>query len=116
MEYITFDVVLIVVLILCSAFFSASETALTAVSRAHMYALMQEGVKRALSQLQRAEIVIHVVSVEDTEVPAPPAREPILSLVVTVSTPPFTTTSPESAMALPPARLNRPALTVVTPV
>ncbi|MDH4381681.1 MAG: tRNA uridine-5-carboxymethylaminomethyl(34) synthesis GTPase MnmE, partial [Gammaproteobacteria bacterium] len=32
----------------------------------------QEGVKRALSQLQRAEIVIHVVSVEDTEVPAPP--------------------------------------------
>jgi tRNA modification GTPase len=32
----------------------------------------QEGVKRALSQLERAEIVIHVVSVEDTEVPAPP--------------------------------------------
>jgi Mg2+/Co2+ transporter CorB len=47
MDYITFDVVLIVVLILCSAFFSASETALTAVSRAHMYALMQEGIKRA---------------------------------------------------------------------
>ena len=32
----------------------------------------QEGVKRALSQLQRAEIVIHVVSVEDTEIPTPP--------------------------------------------
>lgn len=47
MEYLTFDVVLILILILCSAFFSGSETALTAVSRAHMYALMQEGLKRA---------------------------------------------------------------------
>jgi tRNA modification GTPase len=32
----------------------------------------QEGVKRALSQLDRAEILIHVVSVEDAELPAPP--------------------------------------------
>jgi len=48
----------------------------------------QEGVKRALSQLQRAEIVIHVVSVEDTEVPAPPeilkaekAQKNVLTLI-----------------------------------
>jgi tRNA modification GTPase len=32
----------------------------------------QEGVKRALSQLERAEIIIHVVSIEDAELAAPP--------------------------------------------
>ena len=41
------DIAIIFVCLLLSGFFSCSETALTAVSRARMYALMQEGVRRA---------------------------------------------------------------------
>lgn len=44
---LTVDIVALVLLILCSGFFSGSETALTAVSRARMFALAQDGLKRA---------------------------------------------------------------------
>lgn len=45
----------ILVLLLCSAFFSASETALTAISRARIYQLVMDGNKRAqtVSRLRR---------------------------------------------------------------
>jgi Mg2+/Co2+ transporter CorB len=46
-DVLTFDIILILLLVMCSAFFSGSETALTAVSRAHMFALLQDGLKRA---------------------------------------------------------------------
>lgn len=44
---ITFDLILLVIMVLCSAFFSGGETAMTAVNRAHMFALAQEGSRRA---------------------------------------------------------------------
>jgi len=50
MDAVNVELFLIVVLlcVLLSAFFSASETALTAVSRSRLFALAQEGVQRAL--------------------------------------------------------------------
>lgn len=47
MEFFSFDVFIILICLLLSAFFSCSETALTAMSRERMYALMQGGLKRA---------------------------------------------------------------------
>lgn len=47
MSSLTIDIVILLALMGCSAFFSGSETALTAVSRARMFALMQEGMRRA---------------------------------------------------------------------
>ena len=47
METITVDIVILFVCLIFSAFFSASETAMTAVSRSRLFALMQEGKKRA---------------------------------------------------------------------
>lgn len=47
MDSLTFELILIFICLCFSAFFSCSETALTAISRARMFALMQEGVKRA---------------------------------------------------------------------
>jgi Mg2+/Co2+ transporter CorB len=44
---LTFDFILLMVMVMFSAFFSGSETAMTAVNRAHMFALAQEGSKRA---------------------------------------------------------------------
>jgi Mg2+/Co2+ transporter CorB len=50
METVNVDMFLVIILlcILLSAFFSASETALTAVSRSRLFALAQEGIARAL--------------------------------------------------------------------
>lgn len=47
MDNLTFELILIFICLCFSAFFSCSETALTAISRARMYGLMQDGVKRA---------------------------------------------------------------------
>jgi Mg2+/Co2+ transporter CorB len=47
MEFLTVDVFIILICLCFSAFFSCSETALTAVSRARMHALHQGGMKRA---------------------------------------------------------------------
>ena len=47
MNTLTIDIIILLALLLTSAFFSGSETALTAVSRARMFALMQEGLRRA---------------------------------------------------------------------
>ena len=47
MEFQLSDLLLLLLCICCSAFFSGSETALTAVSRARMYALEQAGNRRA---------------------------------------------------------------------
>ena len=47
MSTLTLDLLILFFLLLCSAFFSGSETALTAVSRARMFALMKEGARRA---------------------------------------------------------------------
>jgi Mg2+/Co2+ transporter CorB len=47
MEPILFSVLALIGLVVCSAFFSGSETALTAVSRARMLTLAQHGVRRA---------------------------------------------------------------------
>ncbi len=47
MDSLTFDLLIIFICLCFSAFFSCSETALTAMSRARMHALMQSGVKRA---------------------------------------------------------------------
>ena len=47
MSNTTLELMALVVLVVLSAFFSGSETAVTAVSRARMFALMQEGVRRA---------------------------------------------------------------------
>ena len=47
MESISTYSIILLVLVACSAFFSGSETALTAVSRSRMFALMQEGHRRA---------------------------------------------------------------------
>ena len=47
MNDLTSELLILLCLLVCSAFFSGSETALTAVSRARMFALMQEGVRRA---------------------------------------------------------------------
>ena len=44
---LTTDILLLLMFVCCSAFFSGSETALTAVSRARMYALEQSGNSRA---------------------------------------------------------------------
>ena len=41
------ELILLLMMVLCSAFFSGSETALTAVNRARMYSLQQEGSLRA---------------------------------------------------------------------
>jgi Mg2+/Co2+ transporter CorB len=42
------DIVILIALVLCSAFFSGSETAITAISRARMFALAADGNKRAM--------------------------------------------------------------------
>lgn len=42
------DAVIILLLLICSAFFSGSETALTAVSRARLFTLIRDGSKRAM--------------------------------------------------------------------
>ena len=47
MSTTTIEILVILLLMLLSAFFSGSETALTAVNRARMFALMQDGVRRA---------------------------------------------------------------------
>lgn len=47
MDLISVDVLIIFICLLFSAFFSCSETALTAMSRERMHALMQNGVERA---------------------------------------------------------------------
>ena len=47
MDSFTLELIIMAVLVVLSGFFSASETALTAVSRAQLYTLMQQGVKRA---------------------------------------------------------------------
>lgn len=55
MSALTIDIVILTALIGISAFFSGSETALTAVSRARMFALMQEGARRAKLVLELRE-------------------------------------------------------------
>ena len=47
MSELTTDLLILLFLMACSAFFSGSETAVTAVSKARMFALMQEGMRRA---------------------------------------------------------------------
>ncbi len=47
-----FEIALVVFLLICSAFFSASETGLTALSRARIYQLVQDGNSRARKVLQ----------------------------------------------------------------
>jgi len=48
MESIYLELAIMVVLVILSGFFSASETALTAVSRARLFTLIQQGVRRAV--------------------------------------------------------------------
>ncbi|MEJ0009789.1 MAG: CNNM domain-containing protein [Alphaproteobacteria bacterium] len=65
----TIDGIVIVLLVLCSAFFSASETALTGVSRARMYALAQEGLRRAVlinRLLERKDTLISTLLLGNT--------------------------------------------------
>lgn len=50
-----FEPILVIFLLLCSAFFSGSETGLTAVSRARIYQLVQEGNARARKVLHLRE-------------------------------------------------------------
>ena len=50
-----FELVLVLLLLACSAFFSGSETGLTAVSRARIYQLVQEGDRRARKVLHLRE-------------------------------------------------------------
>ena len=47
MDFVNLDMLIIFICLLFSAFFSCSETALTAMSRERMHALMQNGVQRA---------------------------------------------------------------------
>lgn len=47
MDSLTLEAFILLVLVIFSGFFSASETALTAVSRAQLFALIQQGVARA---------------------------------------------------------------------
>jgi Mg2+/Co2+ transporter CorB len=47
MESIYLELVIMAILVILSGFFSASETALTAVSRARLFTLIQQGVRRA---------------------------------------------------------------------
>jgi Mg2+/Co2+ transporter CorB len=47
MDFLSLDLLIILLCLMLSAFFSCSETALTAMSRERMHALMQNGVKRA---------------------------------------------------------------------
>ena len=47
MEWLSVDLIAILLCLVASAFFSSSETALTAVNRARLFALQQEGRKRA---------------------------------------------------------------------
>jgi len=48
MESLYFELAIMAVLVILSGFFSASETALTAVSRARLFTLIQQGVRRAV--------------------------------------------------------------------
>lgn len=69
MNVLHIDILILLFLLLCSAFFSGSETALTAVSRARMFALMQEGVRRAKLVVQlrdKKELLISTLLLGNT--------------------------------------------------
>jgi Mg2+/Co2+ transporter CorB len=55
MDWVSLDLAIILLCLVASAFFSSSETALTAVSRARLFALQKEGRKRAGLVLQIRE-------------------------------------------------------------
>jgi Mg2+/Co2+ transporter CorB len=69
MSNLTIDLLILGFLLVCSAFFSGSETALTAASRARMFALMKEGAKRAqlvLDLREKKEILISTLLLGNT--------------------------------------------------
>ena len=70
------DIALLVILVVFSGFFSASETALTAASRARIHALVNNGNKRAvkvanLRRLQQTQPQISTVVTYNADVNAP---------------------------------------------
>lgn len=69
MDSLTVDIIILLFLLLCSAFFSGSETALTAVSQARLFALMKEGVRRArlvLDLREKKELLISTLLLGNT--------------------------------------------------
>ena len=65
----TIEAIILLLLVLASAFFSGSETALTAVSRARMFALAHDGLKRAalVNRLRdRKEVLISTLLLGNT--------------------------------------------------
>lgn len=69
MSLLTSEIFLLLLLVTISAFFSGSETALTAVSRARMFALAQEGVRRAklvISLRDKKDILISTLLLGNT--------------------------------------------------
>lgn len=69
MSTLTFDLIILCILFLCSGFFSGSETALTAVSRARMFTLMNDGIRRAklvLRLRERKDVLISTLLLGNT--------------------------------------------------
>lgn len=69
MSIFSFDVLILIILLCISAFFSGSETALTAVSRPRMFALVREGVRRAklvLSLREKKDVLISTLLLGNT--------------------------------------------------
>lgn len=65
----TIEIITFIGLLICSAFFSGSETALTAVSKSRMFALMQEGVRRAalvIKLRERKDVLISTLLLGNT--------------------------------------------------
>lgn len=68
-DTLLFDALIILFLTACSAFFSGSETALTAVSRARMYHLISEGNRRAklvMDLREKKELLIGTILLGNT--------------------------------------------------
>lgn len=69
MNSFTIDVLALILLLLTSAFFSGSETALTAVSRPRMFALVKEGIRRAklvLAIREKKDVLISTLLLGNT--------------------------------------------------
>ena len=69
MSTLTIDLLILAFLLVCSGFFSGSETALTAASRARMFTLMKEGMKRAklvLDLREKKEVLISTLLLGNT--------------------------------------------------
>ena len=69
MSDLTTDLLVLLFLMACSAFFSGSETAVTAVSKARMFALMQEGIRRAqlvIRLREKKEVLISTLLLGNT--------------------------------------------------